>query len=551
MINKNSENQINKKQKLENNKSNNYHRYSSVEEKYNNSCFTKEFEKEFLDIKHLVKKSVEKINFLFNNEEFKQKTAKKFSQYNINTININKFNFNKHNSSFDFFEKENEKIDNTFQETNKVIENIKNDKIDINFCNETEEYKYNSNDLYEELQELGNKKTKNDNKNTKKFIHTKQRNSIETDNKALLNLESNKLYRNKEQNQKLKKLSITNPIKTEKKQKNGYISYYLKTAKHEDINHYKEKKIEAFKFIQKNNINNKDKKIDKNSNNILKHRNSNISNFIYDKNLEINKKGGLRELKNKNKNISFKKDNSFYIKNNQNNSMKSDMDIILKLNNDKSCTNLNYNKKEKDIILSIDNHLYKGKKRQIDLKKIINEFKFQNNKYINDEKKITSKHKKLKTNLTLTCLNKESPSKFINKSGAKQKSEKISTQNFLKMMLMLNQYLVNNNLIDDYSNPNNKKILDEFSHFLNKNIKSKNNNKNDLDDYTIEYGLKSERISKNNLINNINDEIKTNKLNNNNINNNKKKSKNINTNMNQIFNNIINKYNIIIQNNNK
>ena len=119
------------------------------------------------------------------------------------------------------------------------------------------------------------------------------------------------------------------------------------------------------------------------------------------------------------------------------------------------------------------------------------------------------------------------------------------------MMLMLNQYLVNNNLIDDYSNPNNKKILDEFSHFLNKNIKSKNNNKNDLDDYTIEYGLKSERISKNNLINNINDEIKTNKLNNNNINKNKKKSKNINTNMNQIFNNIINKYNIIIQNNNK
>ena len=118
MINKNSENQINKKQKLENNKSNNYHHYSSVEEKYNNSCFTKEFEKEFLDIKHLVKKSVEKINVLFNNEEFKQKTTKKNIQNNINTININKFNFNKHDSSFDLLKKEDEKIDNIFQVTN-------------------------------------------------------------------------------------------------------------------------------------------------------------------------------------------------------------------------------------------------------------------------------------------------------------------------------------------------------------------------------------------------------------------------------------------------
>ena len=232
--------------------------------------------------------------------------------------------------------------------------------------------------------------------------------------------------------------------------------------------------------------------------------------------------------------------------------MKTDMDINLKLNNDKSCTNLNYNKKEKDIILSIDNHLYKGKKRQIDLKKIINEFKFQNNKYINDEKKITSKHKKLKTNLTLTCLNKESPSKFINKSGAKQKSEKISTQNFLKMMLMLNQYLISNNLINDYSNPDNKKILDEFSLFLNKNIKLKNANKCDLDDYIIDSGLKTERIIKkeNSLINNINDEIKNNQIN---INKNKCKNKTANTNinLNQVFNNIINKYNIIIQNNSK
>ena len=64
MIKKNLENQLNKKQKQENNKTNNY-RCSSVEERYNNSCFSKDLEKEYLDIKHLVKNSVERINVLF------------------------------------------------------------------------------------------------------------------------------------------------------------------------------------------------------------------------------------------------------------------------------------------------------------------------------------------------------------------------------------------------------------------------------------------------------------------------------------------------------
>ena len=562
MKNKNLDKQLNTKQKLENNKTNNYHRCSSVEEKYNNPCFSKDLEKEYLDIKHLVKNSVEKINVLFNNEEFKQKTTKKNIQNNINTININKFNFNKHDSSFDLLKKEDEKTDNIFQVTNNDNMKIKNAQINNNYDRETEENKYNNDDVYEELKEIENKKVKAINKNIKKFFQIKQKNSIETDNKALLNLESNKLYRNKDQTQKLKKLNITNPIKTDKKQKNIYISNYLKTARHQDIIHYKEKKIETLKFIQKGKVNNnnKEKKIERNSNNILKPRNSNNSTFIYDKNLERNNKGGYKELKSKYKNNSFKKDNSFYLKNNHNNSMKNDMDINMQLNNDKSCTTLNYNifkddkivKNEKDIILSINNHLYKGEKREIDLKKIINEFKLQNNKIINDEKKIKSKQKKLKANLTLTSLNKESPSKFINKSNSKNKFEKISTQNFLKMMLMLNQYLINNNLINDYSNPDNKKILDEFSHFLNKNIKSKNANKCDLDDYIIDSGLKTERIIKkeNSLINNINDEIKNNQIN---INKNKCKNKTANTNinLNQVFNNIINKYNIIIQNNSK
>ena len=560
MIEQNLENQLNKKQKLENNKTNNY-RCSSVEEKYNNPCFSKDLEKEYLDIKHLVKNSVERINVLFNNEEFKQKTSKKVFQNNINKININKFNFNNQDASFEFMRKEDEKINNVFQENN--ADKIKRNSFPINnnnFFEEAEEYKYNSNDLYEELKELGNNKIKINNKNDTKFFQQKQNNIIQTDNKALLNLESNKLYRNKDINPKIKKINIANTMKTDKKQKNGYITNYLKTARHQDIIRNKEKKIEVTKFIQKNKVNNNDNKIKKNmrnSNYGLKHRNTNNSALLNEKNNETSIRGE-KIIKAKYKNNSFKKDNSFYKKVNHNNSMDVDMDINLHLNNDNSCTNLNYNilnaeknikTGNKQIILSINKHLYKGEKRDIYLNKIFNEFNCQNNKDNNDEKKNKSKHNKLNTNLTLPSLRKESPSRFINNSNSKKKFEKITTQNFLKMMSMLNQYLINNNLIEDYSIPDNKKILDEFSLFLNKNIKIMTiNNKKDIGGENSNDGSKTDRVIKkdNNLTNNINEDLKNNQTN-----INKNKFKNKNRNLNEIFNNIINKYNIIVQNNNK
>ena len=76
MIKNNLENQLNKKQKLENNKNNNCnHRCSSVDDKYkliSNPFFSKDLEKEYLDIKHLVKNSVEKINVLFKISNFNE-----------------------------------------------------------------------------------------------------------------------------------------------------------------------------------------------------------------------------------------------------------------------------------------------------------------------------------------------------------------------------------------------------------------------------------------------------------------------------------------------
>ena len=520
MNKKNLGNQHNDSQKIENNKTSNYHRCSSVENKFNSPFFSKDLEKEYLDIKHLVKNSVEKINVLFNNEEFKQKTSKKLFQNNINKININKFNLNKQDTSFDLLKKEEEKTDNIISDNNIGKAIINDIKINNSFLDDDEDYKYNSNDLYQELKDLSNHRVKN-NKNISKFFQPKKSSNTESNNKALLNLESNKLYRNKDQNSKLKQLNISNNTKCDKKQKNGYISNYLKTTKHQDF--CRERKVEPMKFIQKNNNNkNKIKKVERN-NNTLKPRLTNNSTFVNDKYLEKTNKGE-KSLNKKYKNTTFKKDNSFYKKSKHNNSMSIDMDLNLN-NNDNTSSQLNFNvlrnnKKEKEkIILSINKHLYRGEKRDII---------------------------KLNTNLTLPSLHKESPSKFINIANSKKKFEKISTNNFLKMMHLLSKYLINNNLIEDYSKPDNKRIMDEFSSFLNKNMKLNEKDDKEINIEDIKYGLKTERITKNekNLLNNIKNDLKNNR-----DNTSKNKYKNKNLKLNAIFNNIINKYNLILEDN--
>jgi hypothetical protein len=46
-----------------------------------------------------------------------------------------------------------------------------------------------------------------------------------------------------------------------------------------------------------------------------------------------------------------------------------------------------------------------------------------------------------------------------------------NTNNILKLMLFLNEYLINNNLLKDFYNPHNRAILENYSKFLVNNIK--------------------------------------------------------------------------------
>ena len=497
MLNNRCENPINKRQKLEKNKTMNCHRCSSVDEKNNNSFFSKELEKEFFDIKHLVKNSVEKINILFNNEEFKQKTSKKIFQNNINKININKFYLNNHDTSFELSLKEDEK-NNLFHKNNDKTFR-KSALINNSFFGDEEVYNYNSNDLYQELKDLSTVKSKNQ-KKINKFFNVKKNNNIDTDNKSLLNLESNKLYRNKESNNKLKKLNITNTTTytmkpPDKKQKDSYISNYMKTAKHQEYINNKNKKKDVMKYTQKNN--NQAKKIERNSNN-LKQRFTNNTSLCYAKNKieKVNKDD--KNIKIKGKNNSLKKDRSF-IKKNHSNSM--DIDLNLDSNNE----NNSYYKILNADKTALKKTLYKGIKSEMILENIFGGFKSSSKKCFYGIKNKKYSQDKSNPNFNLPSLNKDNTSKFIN---VKKKSDKITTQNLLQTIMILNQYLIKNNLIVDYSNPDNKKILDELYTFLSKNIKIVEQGSKEYDYVNNE--TKTQRIIKkeNSLIKNINSEKK-------------------------------------------
>ena len=208
-----------KKRISENNNNKNYFRCASVEERYNKDFrFSKNLEKEYLDIKCLVKNSVEKINTLFNNEEFKHKTSSKKTYNNTNRININRLDFNKISGEIEEDKKKESKsniLKNYINVSTKEKSNNKKSNLNIKYpVNEEDEYTYNNNDLFEELKNLNSNKINKNNFNNRNRISKKNIfNETDSINGCLLSLESNKLNNNKEQSKEqnltLKKINLS------------------------------------------------------------------------------------------------------------------------------------------------------------------------------------------------------------------------------------------------------------------------------------------------------------------------------------------------------
>ena len=435
---------------IENNHTNKYntnHKYmrcASVEEKYNNARFSQHLEKEFLDVKFIVKDSVEKINTLFNNEEFKQKTSKKIYNNSLNKSNINRFDLR------NIERKENK------NNTLKYYINDKDKKLTRYPVNEEDEFIYNSNDLYKDLKDLNSNKL-----NNKKILNNKYRlktaNSIDFDSisSSLLNLESNKLYSKKDQNLNLKKINVSESanitIKNKDKKYKAQFNY-LKTESQNDTFRLKDKKKDKDSLKYKQKGSNKKKK-NKQHNVDLKTRNIQKHKVFSEKGTEedTNKFSNIQKFKNLN---SFSQKNINQAKRNNSNSMFID---------------INYKIDTENNILNIDNRMNKKEKKE------------ENNQICSTRKNSNKKE------IMVASLDDIENNEFeniikINKNtnifNIKKASEKIKTQDFMKMMLILNEYLITNNLFEDYANSQNKKILNDYSLFLLKNINNNNDNIN-------------------------------------------------------------------------
>lgn len=78
----------------------------------------------------------------------------------------------------------------------------------------------------------------------------------------------------------------------------------------------------------------------------------------------------------------------------------------------------------------------------------------------------TNPKKRLISSKTQSHFTNTNNSQVFKQFYSKEFPNKTKTNDILKLMLFLNEYIINNNLLDDYYIENNRKILDDYSKFL-------------------------------------------------------------------------------------
>jgi hypothetical protein len=164
-------------------------------------------------------------------------------------------------------------------------------------------------------------------------------------------------------------------------------------------------------------------------------------------------------LKNDNNSLpKLPKDTSLGNKNNSNNVL---IDINLNINTEDNNENDKNDKKDKKEENNLVSPLAKNNHR----------FKKRTNSTKEEETNTSYKNKFF--NEKIKTIKKANENNAINKPDLKQineKIDKIKIKDYMRMMLMLNEYIISNNLFEDYSNPESKKILDSYNLFLTNNI---------------------------------------------------------------------------------
>ena len=411
----------------------------------NNHKIKKITEKECNDLKILVKKSVDDINELFNlkifnninknsnnsmTDNFDKKELKNISKQKSSSNSKINFNFNIHNlinvqnrnNNNKIYQYEEEydacknftKVKNNSNKTNLNLNNI---NINNNFLNKSINNNNKSNTL--------NKETNLDNNI---IIET-----IENSNSSNKKNKSKSIDNNKQ---------IKNNILPIKKQ--TYIKKYSVNLN----NNTNKKTINSKTTLTSNNY-------------LINNINSSILTSSYKKDSTI--PSSYKTYK------KFINSNFNYYNSNKNSNFFININppfTLLKREKEKEALN--------SLIKSTDFNDIKPKEKNLTNLIKSTDFSQNNNGSTKINKTKTLKYNKSKSieKYNKSNYNNENIHTILNKIySTKFPSINNNTNNILKLMLFLNEYLINNNLLKDFYNPHNRAILENYSKFLVNNIK--------------------------------------------------------------------------------
>ena len=400
----------------------------SNEKDNNNNIIKCSSEKECSSINELVKQSVEKINNLFQHQKLIDLDIKK-SNNSINIKNRNKFRENLNFHSINSIEDSNKDNINTIKNEDDLSDISNNQDMNSFSIVDTSALKRNIKQHSFDFKHL--LKSKNKSKNQIDYIQ----NNNQNDKKYVI--QNIKSYETLFKPKKVLDIKINNknftPIKAKKEILFKSEKKYLINI--DSLKTNQKRRNIYYSFYRKNNNN----RINSKNNNKVK-INLDLVNSIKAKNskkyFDDNYKRVFTSKRDENKNErynSLKKNNKIV-----NSSKKS-----IKFN----CTNI-----------KIQN---------------INQIRIYASSSLKEKKKL----EKSKTqNRFINISNSQALKQFYSKEFPK----KIKTNDILKLMFFLNEYIINYNLLDDYYLKKNKKLLNDYSKFLATKINLNYPNETDI-----------------------------------------------------------------------
>ena len=448
-------------------------------------------EKECSDINALVKESVDKINDLFSNKKLYNDIEgkkvihssflnfKKNAEANANfTFNINNFiNLRKEEKEYNLKNElqknsiNNTEINSNFNESdntnNPKNKNNKGNYVSISHNMTDDNKNIDKLKLEDDLNEdIDCKKRKNSMIDISVLKRNIKKHSINIDHSPLVKKEKkekkNQIDYIKQSNQNQKKYVIKNSFNLMESHNSNNLEKSDNKQNYVNNNPNKRRNY-SFKYKSKNikNTFNPENSIEKNNtkiqnkNNKYKlinlYKNNSLKNLFYKTNYN-DQKNGIK-VANSTKHSSQK--NIF-----ENNYKRFSSDQPSKLKEKRTCSKIKIQNNVNNKIST--NNKSGGSFMNIKIQKT-NQIKILPSTNLNKERKINQSQSQ-------NHFNNSNNTQVLKQLYSKEFPSKIKTNDILRLTLFLNEYLINNNLLDDYYLPQNRQILEQLSKFLSSKI---------------------------------------------------------------------------------